>query len=102
MPLEALVNVAGYADIVTIGVALAPKHVNESLSDATHTANASDVSRHPESGMILRDRSSRAANVRSLQVLQQLKGLERVKTVVRLRPLRGFGETAFASSDSSA
>ena len=92
MPLEALVNVAGYADIVTIGVALAAKNVNESLSDAAHTG-ASHVSRHPESGMILRGRSCRAADAGSLQVLRQRKGLQKVKTAVRLRPLRGFGET---------
>ena len=61
MPPEPHVKVAGYANIVTIGVALAAKNVNESLSAAAHTKNAWHVSRHPESGMILCDRSCRSA-----------------------------------------
>jgi hypothetical protein len=53
MPQQPLVNVAGYADIVTIGVAFAAKNINESLTDAAHIDNAPHVSRQLESGMIL-------------------------------------------------
>jgi len=52
VPVQPLLNVAGYADVMALGIALAAQNVDEPLPDAEHRFTVWHVSRQPNSWRI--------------------------------------------------
>jgi hypothetical protein len=88
VPLEALINVAGQANVMPLGIVLASQDVDEPSTDTGH---ARSIARFAPAGFS-RDSAVIDVQVRRTEDASDLRGVPRCQRAeeVRLRPLRGL------------